>query len=109
MSTVKEEKVSKRRGPKPIDPNKRFRKYVNKKGGIREGMRGHCHEWEGCFDTFGHPVFGYSPSLAVKAHRFAYEQKKGKLKKGERVVRICENPKCVNASHVVKQSEVKKD
>lgn len=91
----------KKRGPVPVPPEERFNKYVNKKGELMPHMDDRCWEWEACFDVHGHPVFGYSPNVAVKAHRYSYELKTGKkLKKRKRVERICKNPKCVRASHI---------
>jgi len=88
-------------GPKPIDPKKRFQNFVDKDGKQVEGVEGQCHEWNGCYDRCGYPVFGISPDNAVKAYRYAYEMRTGKkLKKHEQVKRICDNPRCVNGKHV---------
>ena len=88
-------------GPVPVPPERRFREHVVKNGTRMDGMATDCWEWDAACDRFGFPVFGYSPSVAVKAHRYAYELKTGKkLAKRQRVKHVCGNKRCVRGSHI---------
>lgn len=66
---------------------------------VDKKQNGDCLEWAGCLCN-GYGVMTYK-SKSYKAHRLAYELHNG-VKIGNKVVRhTCDNPKCVNPSHLI--------
>lgn len=55
-----------------------------------------CWEWQGFRDKMGYGQYERS----IKAHRFAYENTKGSIPSGMVVMHSCDNPPCVNPSHL---------
>lgn len=59
-----------------------------------------CHIWGGACTPRGYPVMKFQGRTRL-ARRVFYEQTKGVLQPGERVVMDCGERKCVNPSHMV--------
>lgn len=58
-----------------------------------------CWEWfaNTCIKGYGkYKIYGKS----YKAHRYMYEQKKGKIPVGHQIDHLCRNRKCVNPDHL---------
>jgi hypothetical protein len=59
-----------------------------------------CWIWKGACDGDSYGVLGDSARGIVKAHRWSYEFFKGQIPAGKELHHICENPTCVNPSHL---------
>lgn len=83
---------------KPYTPtSERFWKYVTKKT-INE-----CWEWSGARDQCGYGVLRRDPahrSAQCHASRISWEIHNGKIPDGLQILHRCDNPPCVNPSHL---------
>jgi len=59
-----------------------------------------CWLWCGYKDGKGYGVFGKDPGKPIKAHRFSYENFKGKIPEGLQLDHVCRVRCCVNPSHL---------
>lgn len=60
-----------------------------------------CWEWVGNKVTQGYGRFNIKPKVVVKAHRLSYVMYNGPIPNGLDLHHICNNPSCVNPSHLI--------
>lgn len=58
-----------------------------------------CWLWSGALNTNGYGVFGFAKKVHL-AHRWIYEQLKGKIPEGMMLCHKCDEPTCVNPNHM---------
>lgn len=63
---------------------------------------GGCLEWTRCLNTDGYPRAIIDGNANAKIHRVVYEILNGPLENGSVVRHTCDNPKCIEPTHLVK-------
>lgn len=59
-----------------------------------------CLEWLGAHGPSNHGRFGIGGKKVVLAHRYAWELVHGPIPPGKKCLHKCDNPRCVNVSHL---------
>lgn len=59
-----------------------------------------CWLWTGSKNGYGYGIFQLPGEIKVRAHRYSYEFYKEKIPDGMIVMHTCDNPPCVNPSHL---------
>jgi len=78
----------------------RFLSKVNTKGPAPHTLKlGRCWEWTASRNEDGYGYFGLNRKVH-RAHRVSYEMFVGLIPDGMRVMHKCDNPSCVNPSHL---------
>jgi len=89
---------------KSIPPEERFWKMVDKNGPIppHRPELGPCWVWTGAKSTkFGYGSMGGAPGQkGIKTHRLSWEIHYGQIPNELWVLHKCDNPPCVNPSHL---------
>lgn len=92
-------RMSKHNGPHPKHPSERFWSKVRKLGPDE------CWEWVGARHPEGYGYLYAGPLYEnrvrwVKSHRLSWEIHNGQIPDGLSVLHHCDNPPCVNPSHL---------
>lgn len=58
-----------------------------------------CWEWQGAKDALGYGQFKVKGRV-VRAHRFAFQRKRGPIPAGLELDHLCRNPSCVRPDHL---------
>lgn len=84
-----------------LTTSERFWAKVNKNGPIppHRPELGPCHIWTAARFPYEYGAFWDGEKL-VRAHRFAWEQKHGKIPYPLQALHHCDNPPCVNDAHL---------
>jgi hypothetical protein len=59
-----------------------------------------CWNWQAGKDRDGYGYFYHNKNRGGRAHRFSWEYHNSKIPKGTSVLHKCNNPACVNPSHL---------
>lgn len=70
----------------------RLNAYIDKSGS--------CWLWTMNTYNYGYGKLSIGKGKQVRAHRYIYEQSKGKIPEGMMVLHTCDNPRCCNPEHL---------
>lgn len=58
-----------------------------------------CWDWTGAINSRGYGVIKKNDNILL-AHRYSYQEHKGKIPTGISIDHVCHNKRCVNPSHL---------
>lgn len=66
---------------------------------VNKGAPNGCWEWLGCLTASGYGQIRIDDKM-IRSHRYAWELENGPIPDGTVIMHTCDNPRCVNPSHL---------
>lgn len=92
---------TRRSGQRERPREDRFWEHVDKRGPVHPKLHTRCWLWTASTRDFGHGQFSQGPGKSpIRAHRYSWILKYGKIPKGKCVLHKCDVPACVRPTHL---------